>query len=250
MKRFLGLLNYEFKQNGTLHLFLCALIVVTVSFIPYVPHLLVGTNIKVSRLLLILILAIFIFFSSFFMFVSTLNNGKNQKEIWLHSPASIFSLVGAKWLYTFLAMFVMEACAFVGLFFVEDYVKATFVEYAVFAFAMTIVVTLAYFILSIFTLFFYAFQQQMSLYVKKLSTVFTTIAVILFLSIFPMIPDFSFLKIGKINISILNDYMPDLPENFFISMNDIYIIEELVTFVFFIGIFVVSCKWLERVLLK
>ncbi|RKJ51336.1 hypothetical protein D7X33_32320, partial [Butyricicoccus sp. 1XD8-22] len=85
-----------------------------------------------------------------------------------------------------------------------------------------------------------------------LSYVVMFITVILLLELLNRLPNFTFLQIGKVQLSSLNAYLPTFADTKMdISLfHDFYLVEEIVASLVFILIYILSCKWIERVITR
>lgn len=254
MKQFIGLLKFEHKQYGLMYGLYCVLILIAVFLL---PHGLVYINsngvIKEVRFIVIIVTAIITFITSIGMFAASLNNGKDRKEIWLHSTAPIYKLIGAKFVYALLALIAMEACAFLGFFFIKPYMSGTIIEYVSLMIYFTLLTIATYCIFISVILAFYAYKIQLEKITSKFNNVILFFSFILFFYIVGKLPDTSFLQHGFIDMTRLNPYMPrTINSTYEITMvfKGFYILEEIVTILMFTALAIASCKWIERVLTR
>lgn len=254
MKQFLGLLKFEHRQWSTFYGAICAVILLAIFALPhgvvyYYPHL----EVKGVRFSVIMMSAVLILITTFVLFASSINRSKDNKDIWLHSSASIYMLVGAKVLYAWLGLIVMEACAFIGFFFVSDLIQGSFFDFVVFAFYCAALMLAIYAAFMAFSLVFYVFNLQMARYVKKFSFIIMFAAVVLFFKVLGSIPNITMFQYGKVDLRGLNNYLPTLEDTGYpitVFFSDFYIVEELIMWAILVGVYMVACKWLERVLTR
>lgn len=256
MKKFFGLLVQEYRHYALLNYGLAALIgifvfigpIVIVQVFPNTPYY----NVPDVRLSLIMVSVVSIVLLSIGMFSSSLNRDMKTKELWLHNSQSIYTLIGAKLIYHGLAMIALCFIPYIGLFFVGDLIEGTLLQYLMFGIAGLFLVSMMYIFLIVICLFFIALNTQLAQYIGKFSYVVMLVSFLFMIEIFNRLPSLPFLQIGKVPLSHLNEYLPTFAENrISISLYfDFYIVEEIVMTGIIILIYMMSCKWLERVITR
>ncbi|CAM5214317.1 hypothetical protein UACE39S_05497 [Ureibacillus acetophenoni] len=201
------------------------------------------------RMIFTMIAGSLVWIFSIAMFSSSLNRDIKTKELWLHNSQSIYSLIGAKVIYHCISMIALGIVAFTGFFFVGDLIVGTLMQYLVFGIACFILVFAFYLFFIVVILFVTALNNQLARYIGKLSYVVMLITVMLILEIINRLPNFTLVQFGKVESSFFNQYLPTFSDR---SMNvnlyfDFYIVEEIVMTMVLILLYVVSCKWIERV---
>lgn len=202
-----------------------------------------------TRFILIVIGYVLLVMVALFQFMASLRVDIAKKELWLHSQHSIVTLVFAKVLYQAMQMFVLCSVTFIGFLFVGDELVATALEMLVFYGYTTYIILAAYVLFVILVLCFYTISIQLKRFIGKLSNVVTFVLAILFVKVSEKIPS-NPLPFGKISTQSLNNYLPKFNEYTTIITLDIYLVQELAYILLYIVLFVVACKWIERVITR
>ena len=255
MKKFLGLLQQEHRQYAVFNYVLAGLIgiVIFIGPILLVEVLLEGRfKVEDVRFPITIIVAMFTIVLSIGLFLSSLRNDIRRKELWLHNPQSIYALIGVKALYHGISLILLNVVTFCGSFFVGDIIVGTLKEYIVLAIACLYIGIIVYMFLLVVALFLFAVNKQFARYIGKLSYIVMFLTIILLLELLNRFANVAFLNIGHVSLSNLNDYLPTFNKNkvdlsLFI---DFYVVEEIVVSVVFIFIYMLLCKWIERMITR
>lgn len=254
MKKFVGLFELEHRHYATFYYVIAGLVLMTVFLGPlalhyFYPHI----TVEIFRLGGVLFVASILFALVIGKLIASFNREVKVKEIWLHNSSSIYTLVGSKILFHAVALTVLEAVAFVGLFFVGDLIEGTVLEYSVLALMSFVLAIMIYALAVIFIFVFYVLNLQMARYVRKWSNVVMFIAILLFFKVFDWLPTITILKVGEIDMSKLNSYLPISPGNrdpMVKLFTNFYMLEEIVFSLILIVIYLATCKWFERVITR
>ena len=255
MKKFLGLLQQEHRQYAVFNYVLAGLIGIVIFLGPIVlVQVLKEGQFKAEylRFPITIIVAMFTVVLFIGLFISSLRNDIRRKELWLHNPQSIYALISVKALYHGICLILLNVITFCGLFFVGDIIVGTLTEYLVMAFACLYIGIIVYFFLIVVALFLFAINKQTARYIGKFSYIVMFLTIILLLELLNRFANITFLNIGHVSISSLNAYLPtfkksDLEVSLFI---DFYVVEEIVVSVVFIFIYMLLCKWIERMITR
>lgn len=253
MNKFWGLLKREHMLHGAYSFTILAILLFVLIFLP-IGFEQYNSNYDAERTRLIAVFgcAIAIVGNAIFMTIASINKDVKIKDLWLPNSQSFYRLVGVKFIYQAVVMFLLSAINFIGLFFVGDIVEGTAIQLltlAVFYFYVTISVFIFF---SILILIFESFLKQLTIWIGKLSYIVGFAVVFFILEFSDSLPSATFLQIGKVNASKLNEYFPTFNDSsiYLDAFMDFYIVEEL----FYIGVFallyVIGCKWLERVITR
>lgn len=253
MNKFLGLVIQEHRHYTLFNCVMAGLVGIFVFLGPVVieqlfpnPEFYDGNYI---RLILTMIAGSLTWILSVCMFSSSLNRDIKTKELWLHNSQSIYALIAAKVIYHAMSLVGLSFIAFIGFFLVGDLIVGTIMQYMALGIACLILVILIYSFFIAVILFVTALTNQLARYIGKLSYAVMLITVIIIVEIFNRFPSFTFLQFGKVELSIFDKYLPTFADRaldvrlFF----DFYILEEVVMAAVVILIYLVSCKWIERV---
>lgn len=256
MKKFFGLLVQEYRHYALLNYGLAALIgifvfigpIVIVQVFPNSPYY----NVPDVRLSLIMVSVFAILILSVGMFSSSLNREMKTKELWLHNSQSIYTLIGAKLIYHGLTMIALCFIPYIGLFFVGDLIEGTVLQFLMFGIAGLFFASMIYIFFIVICLFYIALNTQMARYIGKLSYVVMLLAFLFMIEVLNRLPNLPFLQMGKVPMSNLNEYLPTFADNkIAISVYfDFYLVEEFVMTGILILIYMLSCKWIERVITR
>ena len=253
MKQFIGLLKMEHRHLVTTYLVLAAMSLIALYIAPlgivyYYPHLVV----EHVRFTILIPLAIIIFISSIIMFVNSFKRDFAVKDIWLHSASPMYLLIGVKMVYQLIGLIVVEACVFSGFFFIGDLVEGTIGEFIVFALFSAFVTIFFYMFLIVFVYFFLVLSLWGLRFVGKFSIILMIGAMVVYFRVLEWIPTESPLQVGKVDVSGLENYMPNFGNDVDVTivLSSLYIVEELFLWSVLIVIFVGTSKWLERVLAR
>jgi hypothetical protein len=98
-------------------------------------------------------------------------------------------------------------------------------------------------------LFFITVKLQLNQLIKKGSTIITLAVIFAIFKLLDLLPE-RFLPYWKISDEWLREIFPRFENGTTAMFFDIYLAEELVTIVMIIVLYIVTCKWLERVMLR
>lgn len=250
MNSFIGLLKKEHIAYFSAGIILFGVVLLIVSLGPFaIYEYYENSTIHNNRFILIISCYALIGVHSLYHFMASLRGDIQKKELWLHSQHSIVTLIFAKALYQALQLFVLCSITFIGFFFVGDELTATSLEMLGF-FGYTMFITFAVYALFIILLLcFYTVGIQLQRFIGKLSGVVTFVLAVLFLKVSEKIPS-NPLPFGKISTHSLNSYLPEFKDYITIVFMDVYVIQELAYILLYIVLFVVACKWIERVITR
>lgn len=256
MKKFAGMIVQEHRQYALFNYVMAGLVGIVVFLGPVViGQLFLNSNdynVNVVRFTMSIIAASLVCLLSIGMFSSSLNRDIKTKELWLHNSQSIYALIGSKAIYHGLSLIALSVIPFIGLFFVGDLIVGTLLQYLVFGIASLFLVIFIYIFFMGVVLFLTALNTQLARYIGKLSYVVMFISVIVLLELQNRLPSITFLQIGKVQFEFYNIYLPTFANNeiYFSLFSDFYIVEEIVSSAVFILIYILSCKWIERVITR
>jgi hypothetical protein len=188
-----------------------------------------------------------------FMTIGSINKDVKIKDIWLPNSQSIYRLVGAKVIYQLAVMLILSTVNFIALFFADDILEGTATQF------LTLFVFYFYLMLVVFAIFtvvgivFNSFLKQLSLWIGKLSYIVGVVILFFILqSLDYFLPSLKFLQIGHVSLSKLNEYLPTFNDSsiYLDGLIDLYIVEEVFFTGFFVLLYVIGCKWLERVITR
>lgn len=252
MSKFLGLIKREYILNSAISYTILALVTITVFFIPigleqYRP----SYNAEQTRFLLVNACAVLIGINALFMTIASINKDIKIKEIWLHHTKSIYELVGAKVMYQLLVMLVIGFVNFIGYFFVGNIIQGTFSQYIVLAFCYFYVLTSVFLIFVVVFIVCNSFIKHLVALIGKVGNIIGFIVLMILLSRGDLLPTLTFLQIGQIPMPEISNYLPRFNDDIIrFTMYEVYIVEELVFLVVLVFLYIIGCKWLERVITR
>nr|WP_106780754.1 hypothetical protein [Lysinibacillus timonensis] len=256
MRKFAGLIVQEHRHYGLFNYVMAGLVGIIVFLGPVLIVQLFPNPINYDtnyvRVIMAIIAAFLITILSIAMFSSSLNRDIKTKELWLHNSQSIYTLIGAKIVYHILSLITLNFIAFLGFFFVGDLIEGTFMQYLIFGIACLIHVVLIYIFFTVVVLFLTGLNTQLARYIGKISYAVMLITVIFLMELLNRLPEVTLLQVGRVQMSILNQYLPSFADrgiNFSLFF-DFYLVEEIVASAIFVFIYMVSCKWIERVITR
>lgn len=182
-----------------------------------------------------------------FQLLTSLNRDIKQKDVWLHNSSSIYTLIGAKWLFTLFALVITSFISFLGFFLLGDYLNGSVGQIWLLIGYYVGLEVFIYFTLSNLALLFYAFYLQLKRYVGQFSLFIVFIAVILFFWLLNSVPE-KFIQIpyGKIPPNWVNENLPTFTESeIFVDVN-IYLLDVI----FPLLLIFISAKWIEKVITR
>lgn len=258
MNAFVSLLRKEWVQYRS---WLLAIVVAGLFILIGIPYLfteLLGIVVNMSNVSFILMFFVLVTggWITIMQFISSLRADIRRKEIWLHSTKSIYILVGAKMIYTLLTFLVFTwLIAMVGLYLSHGIVDGSFLQY-VFTLALMMIVAMLFqsaFIVS-FNLI-YVFNLQLKRFIGKFSKFITVVAVIAgFILLIKVIDNPLYgllLQNGEVSLQFLRPYLLTYTiTGGQMQLGPIYIVEEIFSWGSLIILFIISNKWLEKVVTR
>lgn len=189
-------------------------------------------------------------------FLSSLRNDVHKKETWLHSTSSIMMLTGIKLLFSgiFCLVYLLLFTS-LGMYNVNDVYEGTFLQ--IFLLQILIVGITFLIEMSFCTLiiFFYALYLTIKRYIGRVAIIMS--AFVFFVANWAF---FSFVEsglyqslfyYGEVNLTPLINYLPTAKTIVFSTTGgSIFLVEELIAWLFSIGLFIIGSKWTEKVVLK
>lgn len=175
-----------------------------------------------------------------------------RKEMWLHSPQSIYQLVGAKMLFNWCvsAVFTLTVLL-IGLSLVSTYFGWSMAQVVVASIAMSVIVLGWQIFLLVFIQIFYSLYLQMQCYIGRFAIAVTVPLVALMLFIMAKFEESALFQAlfqhGYVSLEPLERYLQPTDDSMFILIGSMYIVQELFYICLLIACFLVSAKWLEKV---
>lgn len=254
MKKFVGLMKREHMLNSTHLYFVLALIILAISLVPIGIERYNPTHeTEQNRFIIVIACAFAAGTNAVFMTIASINRDIKIKELWLHNTQSIYKLIGVKAIYQLIGLLLIGLVNFLGLFFVGDLVEGTFSQFIVLAGMYLYILTAAFVFLVIFVIFYNSLLKQLSAWFGKLGKVIGFVGLFIFVSFSGNeTVDISFLKIGYVSFASIENHLPTFNDAD-IKLNmafDFYIVQELIWVSIFTLLYVVACKWLERVITR
>lgn len=255
MRKFWSLMKFEYHRFKQLHLLSLLLIVLLLSIGSnyFADHVFNNISSEQLRGLLVVAALFAIIFLGVYQFVSSIQKDVRQKEIWLHNPQSIYILIGAKFTYQIICIFVLNTFAFLGFFFMGDELIVTANSQYFFLLCLIHFLSImAFTMMGVGALVIYALFIQLKRYFAHFS--FIALGILLFLLgryVDPLLPAIP-LAYGEIQMNWINNYLPTFksilaPE---FNFRPMFIAQELFTLILLIGLFIGACKWIERVIMR
>lgn len=256
MKKFVGLLKQEYRYYSLTYFIT---LVLTAVFVILGPELLVQffrnqitSHVTQIRFTLTIIAASLVWIFSLVMFASSLQRDMKIKDLWLHNSQSIYALIGAKIVSHGVGLLALSFIASIGFLFVGDLIVGTPMQYLILGVNFLILIIMVYIFFIVICLVMIALNKQLSIYIGKVSYFVMLIAAFLLFDLIDRLPNFTFLQIGRIPLSNMNVYLPTFAyTEFDVSLFfDFYLVEEIVMIAVIILIYMLSCKWIERVITR
>lgn len=226
--------------------------------IPYLFTEVMGSIVDKSIIALVLMIFVLVTggWITLMQFISSLRADVRRKEMWLHSTNSIYILVGAKILFTLLTFFVFTMIiVIVGLYLSQEIIVGSLLQYAV-SIVLLIMATLLFqssFIVS-FNLSF-VFYLQLKRFVGKFSIIITAVVFIgSFILLMKIVQNPLYdllLRNGEVSLDFLSPYLLTFTMSVAKTpLGSMYIVEEIFSWGFLIFLFIISNKWLEKVVTR
>lgn len=250
MKAFIGLLKMEQRSFMNVGLVFLVLSILGISIAPIIIHEYKGyLTVQGYRFTFMIFVTCIVFINSIVLFFSSLKKDINKKELWLHNSQSIVLLVLVKALYQGVQLIIICGVTFIGFFFVGEKLAGTAGQLLFFYSYCMCIIAVLYISIVVFALCFYATLLQCKRYMGKLGIIAAIAIAVVFLNFVEKLPS-DFLAYGTISAQGLASNFPKFNNEVTIVMMDMHIASELFNIVFFILLFVLACKWIERVITR
>lgn len=254
MNKFGGLLKREHLLHSSNSYSMLVVLLFSLIFLPIgIEHYSNNYNAETIRVFVVFVSAMVLVVYAIIMTIGSINKDIKIKDIWLPNSQSIYRLVGAKVIYQLAVLLLLGTVNFIALFFVDNIIEGTAVQF------LTLFVFYLYIMLIIFTIFtvignvFNSFLKQLSLWIGKLSYIVGVVILFFILqSLDYFLPSLEFLQIGHVSLSKLNESFPTFNDAsiYLGGFIDFYIVEEIIFTGVFVLLYVIGCKWLERVITR
>lgn len=243
------------KEWYTYRLWWISFILFGVIFILILPilleHFLNNVDSEEMRITTLFTSVSLLIFIPIIQLVTSIHRDIKIKDIWLHNPSSIFTLIGAKWLFVLCALFVTCLFCFSGFFLLGDNINGSFGQIMLLILLLTVLETLFYIFISIVSLLFFALHLQIKRYIGQFSLIVVFTLTFLFLWFLNKVPE-KYIQIPywKIPTNWIYDHLPTF-KNGIIHINvEFYFVDLIVNFLLLIIFYIGACKWIERVITR
>lgn len=213
-------------------------------------------SVEEIRMVLMFIMLGFSFVNLLVQFNNSLNTDNGKKDIWLHNPHSIHTLISAKYLLSLGIYFIGNIFITTsGIYFLRDILLGSFANLLNLLLLLLAFMIFAGLLGNILWLTFWTLNLEGKYWIGKFSFI-TTVAIFLLITIYlPKLLTFlsldKVLNQGEISLKFIEEYLPIITiTNFTLDIGSIYIVEELFTWIIFILLFWFICKWLEKVVTR
>lgn len=219
-------------------------------------YLITEAAIQEIRMVLMFLMLSFSVVNHFAQFNKSLNTDNGKKDMWLHNPHSMHTLIGAKLLFSLGIYFVSNIfITTAGIYFMSNVILGSFAQFLILQLLILVVMLFVGISVSIIWLFFWTIYLEGKYWIGKLSLIATVVIFFLIASLLPKLFSFlSFNKVlnqGEISLKFIEGYLPTIAlSNFIFDIGSIYIVEELFSWIMFVLLFWSVCKWLERVVTR
>lgn len=200
------------------------------------------------RTVLIFISLLLFFILPIIQLHASLNNDIKQRDIWLHNPSKIFTLIGAKWAFVLITLVSTSLFCFLGFFFLGDNLVGTWQQIVLLIVFLTLFEVYCYVIFSNLFLLLFAFYLQIKRYIGQFSLFITFLLIILF---------FWFLKVGKIHLPYgkiptdwIYDHLPTFKSSEIFIELELYYADLIISFIILTIFYIIGCKWIEKVITR
>ena len=213
-------------------------------------------SVQEIRMVLMFIMLGFSFVNLLVQFNNSLNTDNGKKDIWLHNPHSIHTLISAKYLFSLGIYFLGNIFITTsGIYFLRDILLGSFANLLNLQLLLLAFMIFAGLLGNILWLTFWTLNLEGKYWIGKFSFI-TTVAIFLLITTYlPKLLTFlsldKVLNQGEIPLKFIEEYLPIITiTNFNLDIGSIYIVEELFTWIIFILLFWFICKWLEKVVTR
>jgi len=219
-------------------------------------YLITEIPIQEIRIVLMFIMLVFSVINIIFQFNNSINYDNTKKDMWLHNPHSMHTLIGVKFLFSLFIYFIGNV--FItsgGIYFLSDIFVGNFAHLLNLQLLLLVLMFFVGIFVNIAWLFFWAIYLEGKYWIGKFSLITTVAIVFLMASYLPKLISFlsldKVLNQGEISLKFIENYLPTITtSNFILNIGSIYIVEELFAWIIFILLFWFTCKWLERVVTR
>ncbi|WP_042473230.1 hypothetical protein [Bacillus ndiopicus] len=254
MKSFLALFQKEWvvvRGNVFVLLVVGPLLVLGV---PYIIDKNVETSMGLNELIIM-----FLFFAISLgvmatptQYITSIRMDVNRKEVWLHSPQSIYCLLGAKALFSICMFIIFTFVVFCsGFIMVSAQLEWPIFKAFIASIAMTISLTGLQLLILAYMHVFYIFYLQLKCYIGKLAVVITVPFAIFVGYILTKIEDSAWFRAivqhGYISLEPIENYLQPSNHDVFFYVGSIYLVQLVFYALCITVLFIVSSKWLEKV---
>lgn len=196
---------------------------------------------------------IFLFVAACYQLIRSLTLDVRQKELWLHNPASIYTLIGSKLCFTFGWAVSTTFVYTITLHFLKPLIteglKIVFLQFifCIFVFFMLLLI-------STLLLLGFAFHKYIQRYVKGFAWIFSASFVVVVLVAVGEISELKALESVKVSLDFTANLTPKISsKNISIDgtgLGDIYMLSDLFIWVFIILGFIFASRWIEKVITR
>lgn len=219
-------------------------------------YLITSVPIQEIRIVLMFLMLGFSSINILIQFNSSLNHDNRKKDMWLHNPHSMHTLIGAKFLFSLVIYFVGNVfITTAGIYFLSDLFVGSFAKLFNLQLLLLVIMLFVGVLSNIAWLLLWTIYLEGKYWIGKFSLITTVAIFFLIVSYLPQL--FSFLSLdkvlnqGEISIKFIADYLPTITtSNFNLEVDSIYIVEELFNWIIFVLLFWAICKWVERVVTR
>lgn len=219
-------------------------------------YLITQVPIQEIRMVLMFLMLGFSVVNILIQFNSSLNHDNRKKDMWLHNPHSLHTLIGSKFLFSlgiyFIGNFIITTA---GIYFLSDMFVGSFAHLLNLQLLLLVVMLFVGILGNIVWLLFWTIYLEGKYWIGKFSLITTVAIFFLAANYIPQLLSFlsldKVLNQGEISLKFLGDYLPTITTNDFnLDLGSIYIVEELFIWIIFVLLFWGICKWLERVVTR
>ncbi|MEK4628418.1 MAG: hypothetical protein ABS944_04015 [Solibacillus sp.] len=249
MNQFLGLMKKEHLDFFSLAIVILGLALLAIFAGPLMLVELYDVTPTNSRFVITsVILGLLVLYQLIQSFTS-LNTAIKHKDLWLHNTMVMEGLIGAKVVYQCLQLWALATVSFLGYFFCGNLLNGTPWEYFIFYVSCMYLVLGAYFGIFVISLLFYTVSLQLKKWIGVLSYVATFVLIVLFVENIAKVEMVIF-QYGYISEEWLKDNLPTFNGVELLIVTPAYVLEEAMYGIIFIIIFVLSSRWIEKVMLR
>lgn len=183
--------------------------------------------------------------------LTSLHRDIKQKDIWLHNPNSIYTLIGAKWLFTFFALVITSFISFLGFFFLGNELEGSFWQILLLIIYFVIVELFMYISFSILALLFFALYLQLKRYIGPFSLLIVFTLIILFFWFINEVPE-KYIQIpyGKIPTNWIYEKLPTFTDSTITVDLELYLVDLIVGLLVLTICYFGASKWIEKVITR